>query len=90
MAERGSLRDGGHRDVAERDADDGAEHEADGDRVVVDDAGVQERAADGEHHAGFAGQDAAARGGGRAEPLERKNEESGGDQVGEFDHAVGW
>ncbi len=89
MAERGSLRNGGHRDVAERNADDGADDEADGDEFVVDDACVEERAADGEHHAGFAGEKAAARGDGRAEPLERKNEESGGDEVGALDQRVG-
>ena len=50
---------------------------------------VEQRAADGEHHADFAGEEAAARGDRRAQPLERENEESGGDEVSEFDERFG-
>ena len=69
--------------VAERDADDRCRATRPmAIQLVVDDARVEQRADDGEHHADFAGEQAAARGGGGAQPLERKNEESRGDEVG--------
>ena len=70
---------------AQRHADDRAEHEADGDPLVVDDAVVKQRADDRQQHAELAGPDAAARGGRRAHPLEREDEQSRGDQVRDFD-----
>ena len=94
MAERGPLRDGGHGDAAQRHADDGAEHQGDGDPLVIDDALVEERADDGQQHAGFAGEDAAARGGRRAQPLERQDEQRRRNDVEDFNdvfttHEVG-
>ena len=62
MAERGSLRHGGHVHHAQRDSDSGAEHECDDNPFVVDDAVMQQRASDGEHHADLASANA------RAEP----------------------
>ena len=41
----------------------------------------QQRADDRQQHSDFAGDHAAARGRGRAHPLERENEQSGGDDV---------
>ena len=88
VAERGSLRDGGHLHHAERDADAAAEHQADGDPLVIDDAVVQQRAGDGQQHAEFAGPDAVAGGGGRTHPLQRENEEGAGDEVNRFDDVL--
>ena len=88
VAERGPLRNGGHGDVAERHADDGAQHQRDGDPLVVDDALVEERADDGQQHAGFAGEDAAARGGGRAQPLERQDEQRRRNDVDDFNDVL--
>ena len=61
VAQRGPLRDGCHLHHAERDADDRAQHQRDGDPLVVDDAVMQQGAADGQHHADFAGPDSVAR-----------------------------
>ncbi len=66
VAERGPLRHGGHGNFAEGNADDAAEDQADGDELVVDNAAIEQRAADGQGHADFAGPDAVARSGGRA------------------------
>ena len=63
VAERGPLRDGGHVHHAQRNADAGAEHEGDGDPLVVDDTVMQQGAGDGQDHADFAGPDAAPGGG---------------------------
>ena len=87
VAERGSLRHGGHLHHAEGDADDRAEHQRDDDPPVFDDSVVQQRAADGQQHAQLAGPDAAARRGGRAHPLERQDEEHRGDDVRKFDES---
>src|SRR6266849_6046576 len=89
VAQRGSLRHRGHLHVAERNADDRAEHQGDGDPLVVHDAVMQQRAGDGQHHAHFAGPHAVPRGGGRAQPLQRQNEKDGGDQISDFDEGVG-
>ena len=85
VAERGPLRDGGHGDATERDADDGAEHEGDEYPLVIGVTAAQKSADDGEQHADFAGPDAMAGGGRRTQPFERKNEECAGDQVCNFD-----
>ena len=79
VAQSSPLRDGGHLHHAQRDTDAGAEHERDDDPLVVDDAVMEQCAADGQHHADLAGQNAVARGGGRTHPLQRKNEQSAGD-----------
>ena len=84
VAERGPLRNGGHGHIAERHADDGAQHQGDGDPLVIDDAVVEERADDGQQHARFAGEDAAARGGRRAQPLERQDEQRRRNKVENF------
>src|SRR5216684_814840 len=84
VAERGPLRHGGHLHFAERHADDAAEHQTDGHQLVVDDAFVEQRAADGQGHAYFTGPHAVARGGGRAQPLQRQNKKYGGDEVGDL------
>ncbi len=89
VAERGSLRHGGHLHHAERHADDGAEDQCDGDPFVFNNVVIEQRAADGEQHADFAGAHAAAGGGGRAHPLQRHDEERRGDQVDDFDEGVG-
>src|SRR5579859_6280364 len=84
VAERGPLRHRGHRDAAQRDADGRAEHQADGDPPVIDDAFVQQRSGDGQQHSDFAGPDATAGGDGRTQPFKRENEKGGGDQIGNF------
>src|ERR1700723_2246508 len=85
VAERGSLRDGGHVDHAERHADDGAEDQSDGDPFVFDDVVIEQRADDGDQHAEFAWPDAATGGGGGALPPQGGDEEPRGDQVDNFD-----
>ncbi len=88
VAERGPLRDGGHLHHAQRDADARAQHERDDDPLVIDDAVMQQRAADGQHHADFAGQNAVAGGGGRTHPLQRENEQRAGDEIDDFDEVL--
>ena len=85
MAERRPLRHGGHRDFAERYADDGAENKRNDDPFVLDDAVIQQRAGNGQQHADFSSEDAAACGCRRTQPLQRKNKKRGRDQVGDFD-----
>ena len=80
MAERGPLRHRGHLHHAQGNADAGAEHQRDGDPLVIDDAVVQQRSADRQDHADFAGPDAVAGGLGSAHPFQRKNEEHAGDR----------
>ncbi len=69
-------------------ADAAAEHERDDDPLVVDDAVMEQRAGNGQHHADFAGQNAVARGGGRTHPLQRENEEGAGDEIDDFDEVL--
>ena len=73
VAERGSLRDGGHLHHAERDADAAAEHERNDDPLPVNDAVAEQSAGDGKHHADFAGPNAVAGSGGRTHPFQRKD-----------------
>ena len=89
VAERRPLRHGGHLHQAQRNADDGAEHQRDRDPLVVDDAVVQQRAADGQQHADLAGPDAVPGRARRTHPLQRENEQDAGDQVGDFDDGLG-
>jgi hypothetical protein len=88
VAQSGPLRDSGHLHHAEGNADAAAEHEADGDPLVVDDAVMQQRASDGEHHADFAGPNAAARRGGRTHPLQRENKQRAGEEINKFDDVL--
>src|SRR5579863_5166401 len=93
MAKRCPLRDSGHLDEAEGDADGGADAEGDKDPGVVDadvlelafNPELQDGAADGQHHADFAGEDAAAGGGRRVHPLQRQYEQAAGDQINDSD-----
>src|ERR1700722_15895587 len=88
VAEGGSLGNGGHLHHAERDADARAEHQSDDDPLPVDNAVTQQRAADGQDHADFAGENPVARGGGRTHPLQRENEQGAGDEVDDFDEVL--
>src|SRR5260221_7369644 len=85
MTERGSLRDRCHLHPPERYPDDGTEHERDCDQTVVDDAVVQQRAADGQEHAYFARPDAVAGRGRRAHPLQREDEQHAREEKQKFD-----
>ena len=49
--------------------------------LVLDDLRVEERGADGQRRGDLAGQDAARRGDGRTEPLERQDEQDDRDDV---------
>jgi len=88
VTQRGPLRNGGHGDFAERHADDRSEHQADKDPFVFHDAVVEQCAGNRQQHAQFAGKDAAARGRRRAQPLEREDEERGGNQISDLDKGV--
>ena len=66
----------------------GAEHERDGDPVVVDDAVVQQGAGDGQDHANFAGADAALGRGRGTHPFQRQDEERAGDEIGDLDDGL--
>src|SRR5580692_6151784 len=88
MAERGPLRDRGHVHHPQRDSDSGAEHERDGDPLVVHDAVVQQGACNRQDHSDFARPDAALSSRWRAHPLQRKNKENAGDEVGNLDNLL--
>src|SRR5690349_21664999 len=88
VAERRPLRDGRHLHFAEWNADDGAEHESDGNPLVIHDAPIEQSSHDCEEHAEFAGPDAVPRRGGRAHPLQRHHEQRRGDEVSQFDNGV--
>ncbi len=75
VAERGPLRNGSHPHITQRNADDGAQNQRDGDPLVVHDAVVQQRACNGQHHADFARPNPVPRRSRRTQPLERKDEE---------------
>src|SRR5580692_5855669 len=85
MAECGSLRDRCHMHHAEWNADAAAQHQPDGDPLVVDDAVMQQSARDGQHHADFARQNPVTRSSRRTHPLQRQNKQSAGDQIDGFD-----
>ena len=89
VAQRGPLRHCGHVHHPQRDAEDRAEHKRDGDPPVVHDSVMQQRSGDGQDHAHLAGTDAAPRGAWRAHPFQRKDEQRGGNQVGDLDDVFG-
>src|ERR1700735_2169651 len=89
MAERGSLRHGGHMNHAEGNANDGAQHQSDGDPFVVHNPVVQQSAGNGENHSQLTGPDAVAGGSWRAHQLQRKNEQRCGDKISDFDDVLG-
>ena len=88
MAERGPLRDGSHVNQSEWNADAGPEHQGHQDPFVVDDAVAQQSSADGQNHAHLARPYAMPGRGGRAQPLQRQDEKSAGDQVDDFDDGL--
>ena len=88
MAERGPLRDRCHVHHAERDADAAAQHQPDGDPLVVDDAVVQQSAGDGQQHSEFTRPNSVAGGGGRTHPLQRQDKQGAGNQVDGFDDVL--
>src|ERR1700693_4655086 len=85
MSQRGSLGDRGHLHHAERHANDRAENQGDGHPFVIDEALLEEGAADGQGHSEFAGPNAMPGGGRRAHPFQRHDKKRGGDQVDDFD-----
>ena len=85
VAHGGSLRHGRHVYQAQRDADSGADDQADDDPLVLDQFRVEERGDDGQRSADLSRQNAPARAGRRTQQLERKNEENDRDNVGEIE-----
>ena len=85
VAESRPLRHGRHLHQAQGHADDRAEHQRDGDPLVVDDPVMQQRPADGQEHPELAGPHPAPRRGRRAHPFQREDEQGRGDQVGDLD-----
>ena len=61
VAERGSLRNRGHRNSPQRHTDDRAQHQRDRDQVVIMKALAQQCADNRQHHPDFARPDAVAR-----------------------------
>src|SRR6185437_6681013 len=84
MAKGGSLRDGRHFDHAERNADGRSDDEGDDDPLELNQVGIEERGDDGDGGGNFTRQNAASRGRGRTEPLDRQNEEHDGGDEGEI------
>ncbi len=89
MAQRRSLRDRRHSDITEGDANDRTQNQSDRDPLVIDDAVIEQRAGNGQHHSDFACPDATSRGSWRAQPLERENEEDRRDDIGDFNEVFG-
>src|SRR3979411_1936312 len=85
MTECGSLWNRRHLHPPKRHADDRAEHKRDGDEPVVDDAVMQQRAADRQQHAHFARPDAMTGRGRRAHPLQREDEQHARDEIQKLD-----
>ncbi len=54
-------------------------------QLIVDDAVMQQRACNRQHHAHFARPDAAARCGRRTQPLEGEDKQHSRDEVGDLD-----
>ena len=88
MAERSPLRHRGHLHHAERNADAAAQHQADGNPLVVDDAVVQQRASDGQQHSNFTRPNSMAGGFRRTHPLQREYKQGARDQIDRFDHVL--
>src|SRR5258707_6725020 len=85
MTERGSLRDCSHGDASQWNTNDGAQHESDREQPVIDDAVMQQSAADRQQHARFARPDAVPGRGGRTHPLERQDEQHARDEIKNLD-----
>src|SRR5271154_2886377 len=85
MTERGSLRDRGHMNHSQGNPDSRAQHQSDGDPLVVHDAVMQQGAGNGQDHSNLAGTDPALGGCRRAHPFQRQNKESAGDEVDDLD-----
>src|ERR1700688_1875576 len=81
VTERGSLWNRSHRHLPQRYADDGTEYKRDEDQLVVHDAVVQQRAADGQQHTDFACPDTVAGRGRRTHPLQREDEQHARDEI---------
>src|SRR5208282_3732900 len=88
VAQRGSLRNRGHLDHAEGDANGGADDERDDDPLVLADLGVVQSGEDGDGRSEFADDNATLGGDRRAEPLDRQNEADGGRDVREIDQLL--
>ena len=88
VAQRGSLRHGGHLHHAEGNADGRADDQRDDDPLVLGEFRIRERGANGQRRGNFSRQHAAPRAGRRAEPLDRQNEENGGDDVRAVDELL--
>src|SRR5467141_534569 len=88
MAEGSPLGNSGHLHPAQRNTDAAAQHERDDDPLVIDNAAVQQRAGNRQHHANFSRPDAVAGGSGRAHPLQRQDEQSASDEVNNFDDVL--
>src|ERR1035438_4452202 len=84
MTQRSSLRYRGHSDVTERDTNDCAQDQSNGEPLVVHDAVIQKCAGNRQHHSHFARPNAMPRGSRRTQPLQREDEEDGSDDVGNF------
>ena len=63
-------------------------HQRDRNPLVVDDAVLQQRAADGQQHANFASPDAVAGRARRTHPFQRENEKDAGNQIDNFDDGL--
>ena len=85
VAQRGPLRHGRHLHHAQRHADDRAQHQRDGDPLVVDDLVVEQRAADRQEHPQLAGQDAAAAVAGELIHFSERMNRARGDEVRDLD-----
>ena len=72
VAEGRSLGNGGHLHQAERNSDAGPEHQRDRNPLVVDDAVLQQGAADGQQHSNFARPDAVPGRARRTHPFQRR------------------
>src|SRR5579862_4856859 len=81
VAQGGPLRNSRHVHQAQRNANSGADNQRDENPLVGHNLGVEERDDDGQRSADLAGQNAPARGRGRTQELERKNEEYNRDNV---------
>src|SRR5436190_7146860 len=84
VAECRPLWDCGHRHTSKRDTDDRAQHQRDRQQSVVDDAVVQQRAADRQQHARLARPDTVTSGSRRTHPLQREDEQHARDEIQNF------
>src|ERR1039457_2022392 len=89
VTQRSSLRDRGHSDIAQRDANHRAQDQCNGDPLIVHDAVIQKRAGDCQHHSHFTCPNSPPRGDWRTQPLQRQDEEDGSDDVGDLNDVFG-